>query len=169
MKPGNLHMKVYVSVPYQKLDLSVDIEPLCLFQEQGELVILPKQRATRVYLYSFVNAWITLTIPHIWSNWLYRSNLRISKAGISCNLFQPTTTIIYLFPLKKHNEQWLFWIWWWSVKLNCFSNYLMQKNNQQRFCNQTMKDVPVCFIGESFLLMEQSDSTHLMDGQDSSA
>jgi hypothetical protein len=89
MKP-ELHEGEYVFCTVSEVRLSVDIEPLCLFQEQeGTTVILPKQRAEQLELpYSFVSAWITLTIhsAHEAIGFIAAISQELAKAGISCNV-----------------------------------------------------------------------------------
>lgn len=89
MKP-ELHEGEYVFCTVSEVRLFVDIEPLCLFQElEGTTVILPKQRAEQLDLpYSFVSAWITLTIHSALEaiGLIATISQELAKAGISCNI-----------------------------------------------------------------------------------
>lgn len=89
MKP-ELHEGEYVFCTVSEFRLSIDIEPLFLFQEQeGTTVILPKQRAEQLELpYSFVSAWVTLTIHSALQaiGFISAISQELAKAGISCNV-----------------------------------------------------------------------------------
>lgn len=89
MKP-ELHEGEYVFCTVSEVRLSDDVKPLCLFQEQeGITVILPKQRAEQLELpYSFVSAWITLTIHSALEaiGFIAEISQELAKAGISCNV-----------------------------------------------------------------------------------
>ena len=89
MKP-ELHEGEYVFCTVSEFRLSIDIEPLFLFQEQeGTTVILLKQRAEQLELpYSFVSAWVTLTIHSALQaiGFISAISQELAKAGISCNV-----------------------------------------------------------------------------------
>ena len=79
---------VFCSVPnYQVL---VDIEPVCIFREaEGFTLIITKQQAEKLLIpYSFVAAWITLTIHSSLDAVGFTAAIskQLAMAGISCNV-----------------------------------------------------------------------------------
>lgn len=89
MKP-ELHEGKYVFCTVSEFRLSIDFEPLFLFQEQeGTTVILPKQQAEQLELpYAFISAWVTLTINSALEaiGFISAISQELAKAGISCNV-----------------------------------------------------------------------------------
>jgi hypothetical protein len=75
---------VFCSLPANQVP--AEIEPICVFREaEGVTLILPKQQADRLSIpYSFVAAWITLTVHS--SLEAIGLTQRLTRAGISCNV-----------------------------------------------------------------------------------
>lgn len=88
MKP-KLHEGEYVFCTLIE-DKLPDVTPLCLFQEsEGITIILTKQQAESLSLsYSFVSAWITLTVHSGLEavGFLAVISRELAQVGISCNV-----------------------------------------------------------------------------------
>ncbi|MEW6491857.1 MAG: ACT domain-containing protein [Cyanobacteriota bacterium] len=79
---------VFCSVPAHQIP--TNIEPVCIFQEvEGVTLIITKQQAKKLSIpYSFVAAWITLTIHSSLEAVGFTAAIskRLAMAGISCNV-----------------------------------------------------------------------------------
>ncbi|MBE9227464.1 ACT domain-containing protein [Phormidium sp. LEGE 05292] len=79
---------VFCTVPDNQIPK--DIEPICIFREaEGTTLIISKQEADRLSIpYSFVAAWITLTVHSSLEavGLTAAISAELTKAGISCNV-----------------------------------------------------------------------------------
>jgi uncharacterized protein len=79
---------VFCSLPADQVPAA--IEPICVFREaEGVTLILPKQQADRLSIpYSFVAAWITLTVHSSLEaiGLTAAVSQQLTRAGISCNV-----------------------------------------------------------------------------------
>lgn len=79
---------VFCSVPVDQVP--VDIEPVCVFREvEGMTFIITKQQADQLSIsYSFIAAWITLTIHSSLEAVGLTAAIshQLAKANISCNI-----------------------------------------------------------------------------------
>lgn len=89
MQP-QLHEGEYVFCTMAEAHLPDAIKPICLFREQeGLTLILSKQQADELGLaFSFVSAWITLTVHSALEavGLTAAISQALAKAGISCNV-----------------------------------------------------------------------------------
>jgi hypothetical protein len=85
-----LHEGEYVFCTVQEARLEFEIQPLSIFREaEGITLILPKQQADELNLtYSFVSAWITLTIHSALEAVGLTAAIaqELARANISCNV-----------------------------------------------------------------------------------
>lgn len=89
MKP-QLQAGEYVFCSVSAHQVPTDIEPVCIFREvEGVILIITKQQAQKLSIpYSFIAAWITLTIHSSLAAVGFTAAIseRLAMAGISCNI-----------------------------------------------------------------------------------
>ncbi|MFB2934932.1 ACT domain-containing protein, partial [Aerosakkonemataceae cyanobacterium BLCC-F154] len=87
MKP-QLQAGEYVFCTLPDNQIPKDVQPICIFREvEGTTLIITKQEADRLFIpYSFVAAWITLTVHSSLEAVGLTAAIsgELTKAGISC-------------------------------------------------------------------------------------